>query len=192
MNIFNTNNCLYINLTNDIPTNIKSFNDYCLIFNNDKLIAINIFNNEIRSNMKFGLIYPTDQIISNIKKFTNIDLINYDKNKIIISKIINFTPVPNSHLNYCDVLIDNNTSIKIICGAKNVKKDMYTVLAKDNSILPNGTIIKTGKVLDHISHGMLCSAKELSLTTESNGIIELLDVKDSDIGKCYKPIYKNL
>ena len=58
-------------------------------------------------------------------------------------------------------------------GAPNVKTGLKTALAKVGQTLPDGTKIKKSKIRGIESNGMLCSAAEISLGMDQDGIIEL-------------------
>ncbi len=69
--------------------------------------------------------------------------------------------------------------LQVVCGAPNVKKGLKGVLALEGVIIPvNGEPLKKGKIRGLESQGMLCSERELLLSDEHKGIIELpLDAK---------------
>ena len=62
-----------------------------------------------------------------------------------------------------------------MCGAKNARLGLLTVLALPYAYLPSGKQIVPNKLLGIESYGMLCSGKELALVGELNkpGLIEL-------------------
>jgi phenylalanyl-tRNA synthetase beta chain len=63
--------------------------------------------------------------------------------------------------------------LDIVCGASNVRQGLLVAVATVGAKLPNGLKIKRAKVRGVESNGMLCSASELGLEEESNGILEL-------------------
>ena len=63
--------------------------------------------------------------------------------------------------------------IEVVCGAPNVTAGMKSPLAKPGIKLPNGVKLRKSKIRGVVSNGMLCSAIELGLGDESDGIIEL-------------------
>jgi len=64
--------------------------------------------------------------------------------------------------------------IQVVCGAPNARKGLKTVLARPGVVIPStGQVLKVGKVRDVESQGMMCSATELLLGTDSDGIIEV-------------------
>lgn len=95
----------------------------------------------------------------------------------IVAKVLEVAPHPDADkLKLCKI-DDGNKVLQMVCGAKNVREGMKTVLASLGSTLPESDFtIKPAKIRGVLSEGMLCSASELSLTQEeSEGIIELSD-----------------
>ncbi|MGE4559090.1 MAG: YtpR family tRNA-binding protein, partial [Desulfobulbus sp.] len=66
-------------------------------------------------------------------------------------------------------------SVQIVCGAPNVRAGMVTALAKPGTRLPDGTKIKKSKVRGVVSAGMLCSSRELGISNDHGGIMDLDD-----------------
>lgn len=188
MQILYTKNTLSINIC-DLPTSyIKENGDVCFLYNNNQLIGINIYNLPSEFNLSPGLIYPSQELIKFIE----------DKTKIKFEKEINFVvgevklceDIPDSHLHKC-VVSDGNNDYDIVCGASNVKANIRIVLAKANTIMPNGKRIIPGKLMGYISNGMICSAKELKLPSQDEkGILILND--NYKVGEEFKSFYKNL
>lgn len=76
-------------------------------------------------------------------------------------------------LNICKIKTADDV-IDIVCGAPNVRVGLKTIFAPLNSIIPaNNMQVKKVKIRGIESAGMLCSAKELAIGEESEGIIEL-------------------
>ena len=95
-----------------------------------------------------------------------------DFNCVIIEECIKH---PNSdHLKICQVRYSNDKEpITIICGAPNARSGLKTILAPIGSKLSDGTEIKKSKIRGIDSNGMLCSEKELGLSEDHEGIIEI-------------------
>ena len=93
--------------------------------------------------------------------------------KIIAAKVVEVSKHPNADkLNKAKV--DNgNSIIDIVCGAPNIREGLVVALAQVGTILPDGFEIGEAKIRGEISHGMLCSEKELSWGNDHNGIVEL-------------------
>ncbi|HHL33956.1 MAG TPA: phenylalanine--tRNA ligase subunit beta, partial [Desulfobulbaceae bacterium] len=93
--------------------------------------------------------------------------------RIVTAKVLSVTKHPNAdRLTLCQV--DTGEEIvQIVCGAPNVREDMVTALARPGIRLPDGMKIKKAKVRGEKSLGMLCSARELGLSEDHSGIMEL-------------------
>ncbi|MDX1269076.1 MAG: phenylalanine--tRNA ligase subunit beta, partial [Oceanisphaera sp.] len=66
-------------------------------------------------------------------------------------------------------------SVQIVCGAPNARAGIKVALAQVGAVLPGNFKIKKAKLRDVESQGMLCSEKELGLSDEHDGILELAD-----------------
>ncbi|HCO13809.1 MAG TPA: phenylalanine--tRNA ligase subunit beta, partial [Gemmatimonadetes bacterium] len=97
-----------------------------------------------------------------------------DLSDIIIGRVIRARQHPNAdRLRVCEV--DNGEeTVQIVCGAPVVKDGACYPLAPVGSILPGDFKIKRSKIRGEVSHGMLCSAKELGLGDDHSGIMELV------------------
>ncbi|MBN2907561.1 MAG: phenylalanine--tRNA ligase subunit beta [Rhodobacteraceae bacterium] len=63
---------------------------------------------------------------------------------------------------------------QIICGAPNAREGITVVVALPGTYIPGiDTIIQVGKIRGIESHGMMCSEREMELSDEHDGIIEL-------------------
>ena len=128
-----------------------------------------------------------------IEKLTDVGLevesfekVSSELDNFKVAKIVNAEQHPNAdRLRVCDVDIGEQNTIKVVCGAPNAKKNLYTVYAGPGSIIPKSKIKLTiSKIRGVTSYGMLCSEAELNLSNESEGITELSSIKYSDkVGK---------
>ena len=91
-----------------------------------------------------------------------------------VAEIIETAPHPDSKkLQICAVKTPSEI-LQIICGASNARTGLKVVLAKINTVIPDGNFkIKKAKICGIESHGMLCSFEELGLKKDGDGIIEL-------------------
>lgn len=181
VNIFynknNLNDTMVISIKNNKPTEVQTNNEFSILKNNGEIIGINIFNVSSKINLKEGYLFLNNEIKDFILKVTKIDLSNYYEPQFLIGKVIECTPIENTHLHLCKVDTKKDV-LQIVCGAKNVKKDIYVVVANENTCMPNGMIIAKSKLQGHESCGMLCSQKELmnDPKIESQGIL-IIDEK---------------
>ena len=93
--------------------------------------------------------------------------------QIITAKVLSVAKHPNAdRLTLCQVDTGEET-VQIVCGAPNVREGLTTALARPGTRLPDGMKIKKAKVRGEQSLGMLCSARELGLSEDHSGIMEL-------------------
>lgn len=78
--------------------------------------------------------------------------------------------------------------VQVVCGAPNAKTGMKGVFAPAGSYVP-GTdlLLKKGKIRGQDSNGMLVSEREMGLSDEHDGIIELPE--DTEIGVPFSDLY---
>ncbi len=76
-------------------------------------------------------------------------------------------------LHICEVDSDEKECLTIVCGASNVREGMRTILAKVGATLADKPKLEAVALKGVTSHGMLCSAAEIGLGEDHDGIIEL-------------------
>ena len=128
-----------------------------------------------------------------IEKLTDVGLevesfekVSSDLDNFKVAKIINAEQHPNADkLKVCEVDIGEQSTIKVVCGAPNAKKNILTVYAGPGSVIPKNSMkLTVSKIRGVTSYGMLCSESELNLSDESGGITELKSNKySSQVGK---------
>jgi phenylalanyl-tRNA synthetase beta chain len=94
---------------------------------------------------------------------------------VVIGKVITREQHPNADkLSVCTVDIGAAQPSTIVCGAANVRADIFVPVATLGTFLPNagdgGLKIKPAKLRGVGSEGMICSLSELGLAKESEGI----------------------
>ncbi len=100
---------------------------------------------------------------------------------IIVGEIKSITKHPNADkLNVCEVDVGEAALKQIVCGAPNVRVGMKIPAAQIGAILPPGEDGKTftigkAKMRGVESFGMLCSARELGISADASGLMDLGD-----------------
>jgi phenylalanyl-tRNA synthetase beta chain len=106
---------------------------------------------------------------------------------VVVAEVKEVAKHPNAdRLNVCQVDVGTGTLLNIVCGAPNVRAGMKAICAMAGAVLPPGADdkpfeIKVGKLRGVESQGMMCSAKELKISEESNGLMELPE--DAPVGQ---------
>jgi phenylalanyl-tRNA synthetase beta chain len=91
---------------------------------------------------------------------------------VVVGKVVDRQPHPNADkLSVCQVDVGAETPLNIVCGASNVRADIYVPIATVGTYLPAIDLkLKRTKLRGVPSEGMICSLAELGLTKESEGI----------------------
>jgi len=102
-----------------------------------------------------------------------------------IGQIVETQQHPNAdRLRVCKVDIGVGDALQVVCGAPNAREGLKTVFAPPGAYIPAKKItLGKGIIRGVESLGMLCSAEELELSDDHDGIIEL--PKDAPIGVAY-------
>ena len=99
---------------------------------------------------------------------------------VVIGEIVEATKHPDAdRLQVCKVNVGNEI-LQIVCGASNARVGIKVPCAQVGAALP-GISIKQASVRGVDSFGMLCSSKELGLSAEAEGLLEL--PADAPIGQ---------
>src|SRR3954464_8076474 len=113
---------------------------------------------------------------------------------VVVAKVVEVAKHPNAdRLNVCQVDAGTGTLLNIVCGAPNVRAGMKVVCAMAGAILPPGDDgkpfeIKVGQLRGVESQGMLCSARELKLSEENAGLMDLPE--DAPVGQNFRDYYQ--
>ncbi|MDZ4313124.1 MAG: phenylalanine--tRNA ligase subunit beta, partial [Cypionkella sp.] len=91
-----------------------------------------------------------------------------------LAKVIHAEKHPDADkLRVCRVMTDEGEK-QIVCGAPNAREGITVVLCKPGDYVPGIDVtLGIGKIRGVESHGMMASERELELSDEHNGIIEL-------------------
>ncbi len=85
-------------------------------------------------------------------------------------------------LGVCQVDLGEDEPVQIVCGAPNVGAGQFVPVARVGAVMPGGMKIKKAKLRGVASNGMICSAKELELGLESDGILVLATIDGDAAG----------
>ena len=110
-------------------------------------------------------------------------------NGVVVGKVLERQPHPNADkLSVCQVDIGASETLNIVCGAANVRADIYVPVATTGTYLPNIDLkIKPAKLRGVASQGMICSLKELGLPTDVDGI-HIFPQENLQLGSDVRPL----
>jgi len=114
--------------------------------------------------------------------------------KVVVGEIKEAAQHPNAdRLRVCQVDAGQGALLNIVCGAPNARAGIKVPLALVGAELPPGDdgqpfLIKLGKLRGVESQGMLCSARELKLSEDHGGLLELPG--DTPIGADVREVLK--
>ncbi|MBD0390521.1 MAG: phenylalanine--tRNA ligase subunit beta, partial [Nostoc sp. C3-bin3] len=110
-------------------------------------------------------------------------------NGVVVGKVLERQPHPNADkLSVCQVDVGAGETLNIVCGAANVKADIYVPVATTGTYLPNIDLkIKPAKLRGVASQGMICSLKELGLPTDVDGI-HIFTQENLPLGSDVRPL----
>ncbi|AFY31966.1 phenylalanine--tRNA ligase subunit beta [Calothrix sp. PCC 7507] len=110
-------------------------------------------------------------------------------NGVVVGKVLERQPHPNADkLSVCQVDVGGEEILNIVCGAANVRADIYVPVATTGTYLPNIDLkIKPAKLRGVPSQGMICSLKELGLPTDVDGI-HIFSQENLPLGSDVRPL----
>jgi phenylalanyl-tRNA synthetase beta chain len=108
-----------------------------------------------------------------------------DFSGVVVARVLETTPHPDAdRLRVCKVDIGaGGDPLQIVCGAPNVAPGMIVPCATNGAVLPGGFKIKQAKMRGVESQGMLCSAKELGIAEDAEGLLPLPESLSNQLGK---------
>lgn len=101
----------------------------------------------------------------------------------VTARVVEAKQHPNAdRLRVCTVDPGNGQTVELVCGAPNARTGMIGVFAPGDSYIPgSGITLKPTEIRGIMSNGMLLSEREMGISEEHDGIVEL--PADTPIGK---------
>jgi phenylalanyl-tRNA synthetase beta chain len=102
-----------------------------------------------------------------------VEPIHHDLGDVVVGLVEQVEPHPNAdRLSLCLVQA-GAAPVEVVCGAPNVRAGAKYPFAPVGATLPGGLTLDRRKIRGVFSNGMLCSARELGLGAEHQGILEI-------------------
>ena len=91
----------------------------------------------------------------------------------VVARVIESEKIPDTKLSFNKVDDGSGELLEVVCGAPNVVVGTLYPFARTGTVMPAGITIEKRKIRGFTSNGMLCSARELGLGTDHDGILAL-------------------
>jgi phenylalanyl-tRNA synthetase beta chain len=95
---------------------------------------------------------------------------------LVVGRVVEFTDEPQKNgktIRWCSVDVGEGEPRGVVCGASNFAPGDLVVVALPGAVLPGGFSISARKTYGHVSDGMICSARELGVGDDHDGILVL-------------------
>jgi phenylalanyl-tRNA synthetase beta chain len=112
----------------------------------------------------------------------SLESVGHDIRGVVVAQVLSIEElaVPKKSIRYCRVAVSEakldappDEAPGVICGAVNFGVGDRVALALPGAVLPGGIEISARRTYDHISEGMICSASELAIGDDHDGILVL-------------------
>lgn len=115
-----------------------------------------------------------DLITAHAATVDELVLLRQDLAEIVVGLVVEEAPHPDSdHLHITKVDDGSGELLDVVCGAANVTAGKRYPFARTGTVIPTGLKLEKRKIRGQTSNGMLCSARELKLGEDHDGILEL-------------------
>lgn len=120
---------------------------------------------------------PTEQLVERLTmaglEVEGVEPVAGTFDDVVVAEVLEVEPHPDADkLRVCRVRGGDDV-VQVVCGAPNVRVGLKTALAQVGANLGEGLVIGKAKLRGVESRGMLCSAAELGLSEEHDGLLEL-------------------
>jgi len=115
-----------------------------------------------------------ERISSRAMPVDRVETLGEGLGEIVVARVVEARPHPNAdRLTLCRVDAGGKDAVDVVCGAPNVETGAFYPYVAPGASLPGGFRIESRKIRGEMSHGMLCSEKELGLGRDAAGILRL-------------------
>lgn len=153
------------------------------------LISCNKLKSHIKNPEDIDWLNIWDTFTLRTAEVENVTIKGNNFDSVVVAEIKECTPHPDSdHMHVLKVDCGEKELIEVVCGAPNVRVGLKTAYIKVGGHI-DGIEIKSRPLREILSNGMCCSGKELGISDNHDGILELPNdwINGTDIKK-YLPI----
>jgi phenylalanyl-tRNA synthetase beta chain len=114
---------------------------------------------------------------------SSIEVTGTDWTDVVVGRLLDVQRHPNADtLWLTQVDVGSGETLQIVCGAQNIAAGQLVPVALPGSVLPGDRRIERTKIRGVVSNGMLCSARELGLGDDADGIRILGAAEERAVG----------
>ena len=114
-----------------------------------------------------------DLITAHVATVEGFERLRADLESFVVARVVESERIPDTKLSFNKVDDGSGTLLEVVCGAPNVTVGATYPFARSGTMMPAGFKIEKKKIRGFTSNGMLCSARELGLGEEHDGILTL-------------------
>jgi phenylalanyl-tRNA synthetase beta chain len=102
-----------------------------------------------------------------------IEQVGAEYDNIVACEVLSCERHPGADHLFVTKVFDGESELQVVCGAPNCRAGLIVPLAKVGAVMPGGMKIRKAKLRGVDSYGMLCSASELEISSDADGIMEM-------------------
>ncbi len=114
-----------------------------------------------------------DLLTAHVATVEGFERMRADLAPFVVGRVVESERIPETKLSFNKVDDGSGQLLDVVCGAPNVTVGARYPFARTGTLMPAGITIEKRKIRGFTSNGMLCSARELGLGDEHDGILEL-------------------
>lgn len=120
-----------------------------------------------------------DLITAHVATVEGFERLRVDLAPFVVGRVVESERIPETKLSFNKVDDGSGTLLDVVCGAPNVTVGARYPFARSGTRVPpsaknpEGLLIEKRRIRGFTSNGMLCSAQELNLGADADGILEL-------------------
>ena len=114
-----------------------------------------------------------DLLTAHVATVEGLERLRADLVPFVVGRVVASERIPETKLSFNQVDDGSGTLLDVVCGAPNVTVGALYPFARTGTTMPGGLVIEKRKIRGFTSNGMLCSARELGLGEDHDGILTL-------------------